>query len=362
MPISTEAKERVMRILTVAYRDFASLKSEKTIVVALLVQLVIAGFSSFLVVGIVSVYDTGQSSQVSEVALVETNGDTPVSDALINQQQFSVTSYNSAESAIEAVKDREVHGAVITSVTDEGKYQVQLYVAENSLKATLLINRVKSTLEEVERVERTERTEFIEPNILGYPPNEDVNPYYTFTYTVLIPLLVFLPVFLSGSIAVDTITEEIEEGTFTLLRSTPLSVPDIMTAKVVVTTILGPAQLGLWILLMRLNGINVGNPGVLLGMTAAMTLLVVTIGAVVSMKFQQRRQAQFVYSVALIGLFGVLTLLPFTPVNMVARLAIGSSEPAIPLTVLAYGIVAVCMYGAVTRLMLSRMDLAAFEV
>lgn len=33
-------------------------------------------------------------------------------------------------------------------------------------------------------------------------------PYFGFTYTVLVPLLTFLPVFLSGSIAVDAITEE----------------------------------------------------------------------------------------------------------------------------------------------------------
>ena len=44
---------------TIARRDLASLRSEKTIVLALLIQLFIAAFSSFLVVGLTSLYDPG---------------------------------------------------------------------------------------------------------------------------------------------------------------------------------------------------------------------------------------------------------------------------------------------------------------
>jgi len=43
--------------IRIALRELSTLKSEKTIVLALLIQLVIAAFSSFLVVGLVSLYD-----------------------------------------------------------------------------------------------------------------------------------------------------------------------------------------------------------------------------------------------------------------------------------------------------------------
>ena len=46
----------------VARRDVRSLSREKTIVLALLIQLFVAGFSSFLVVGLTSLYDPGSVS------------------------------------------------------------------------------------------------------------------------------------------------------------------------------------------------------------------------------------------------------------------------------------------------------------
>jgi len=43
----------------IARRELGSLSREKTIVLALLIQLVIAAFSSFLVVGLASLYEPG---------------------------------------------------------------------------------------------------------------------------------------------------------------------------------------------------------------------------------------------------------------------------------------------------------------
>ena len=43
--------------LTVAKRELAGLRAEKTILLAIGIQLFIAAFSSFLVVGLVSMYD-----------------------------------------------------------------------------------------------------------------------------------------------------------------------------------------------------------------------------------------------------------------------------------------------------------------
>ena len=48
---------RNSRRLTVARRELAALRTEKTIVLAVLIQLFIAAFSSFLVVGLTSLYD-----------------------------------------------------------------------------------------------------------------------------------------------------------------------------------------------------------------------------------------------------------------------------------------------------------------
>jgi len=45
--------------LTIAGRELSGLRAEKTILLAIAIQLFIAAFSSFLVVGLVSMYDPG---------------------------------------------------------------------------------------------------------------------------------------------------------------------------------------------------------------------------------------------------------------------------------------------------------------
>ena len=63
----------------IARREVKSLSREKTIVLALLIQLFVAGFSSFLVVGLTSLYDPGAVSS-GEVDVAVT-GD--AADALV---------------------------------------------------------------------------------------------------------------------------------------------------------------------------------------------------------------------------------------------------------------------------------------
>jgi len=48
--------------LTIAGRELSGLRAEKTILLAIAIQLFIAAFSSFLVVGLVSMYDPGRSA------------------------------------------------------------------------------------------------------------------------------------------------------------------------------------------------------------------------------------------------------------------------------------------------------------
>jgi len=48
--------------LTIAGRELSGLRAEKTILLAIAIQLFIAAFSSFLVVGLVSMYDPDRSA------------------------------------------------------------------------------------------------------------------------------------------------------------------------------------------------------------------------------------------------------------------------------------------------------------
>lgn len=52
--------------------------------------------------------------------------------------------------------------------------------------------------------------------------------HFEFIYGILIPLLVFTPVFISSGLIIDTITEEYERRTMELLEVAPVSFSQIL--------------------------------------------------------------------------------------------------------------------------------------
>jgi ABC-type Na+ efflux pump permease subunit len=150
-------------------------------------------------------------------------------------------------------------------------------------------------------------------------------PYFSFTYTVLVPILLFLPAFISGSITSDIITEGFKRGTIELLRAAPLTDVHVIDGKLLAMCSLAPIQAAAWLLLVSANGVAVQNIPALLVLVTGVTLVVGAIGALVAMRYRDRSKSQFIYSAAIVGLFSLATLLPEHPVNTVARLSIGSA-------------------------------------
>ena len=94
--------------LVIARRDVRSLSREKTIVLALLIQLFVAGFSSFLVVGLTSLYDPGAVAS-GEVELAVT-GDArdELLEAAREHQGADAVEYENPDEAELAFEQRRV--------------------------------------------------------------------------------------------------------------------------------------------------------------------------------------------------------------------------------------------------------------
>ena len=343
---------------TIAKRDLSSLTREKTIVLALLIQLFIAAFSSFLVVGLTSLYDPG-SVESGEVT-VGVTGDIPeeLTEAADGQDSVSAVQYSDREAALAAF-DRGQVDAVLSgrTVPTEGGTRIEVAAiapAEN-LRTTLIVVQVRQVLTRLERTERFERADYLGFRPVELPDGVDASPYFGFTYTVLIPLLLFLPPFISGSVAVDAITEEIERGTLELLRVAPVSLVDIVDGKAAAMVLLAPLQAALWILLLGFNGITIQHVLPLLAFVTAIAAVVVVVGVVLGLVMARRRQAQLLYSVLVIVLFGVAILLPEHPATTVAKLAVASPTPATFAHVGGFLAVAATLYAA-TRRFAGRLD------
>ena len=261
--------------VTIAGREISSLSREKTIVLALLIQLFIAAFSSFLVVGLTSLYDPSAGGAEIEVGI---SGDQEqrLLAVATETQGVDPTRYADSAEAIAAFERGELNAVLTTRAveTERGtRIAVDAEVPAESLETTVIIVRLRELLLEFEREERALRSDSLEFQPVEMPPegnSDDFTQYFTFTYTILLPLLLFLPPFISGSVVVDSITEELERGTLELLRVSPVSLTDIVDGKAAGMILLAPLQAVLWLGLLWVNGITIANVGLLLLLVAAL--------------------------------------------------------------------------------------------
>lgn len=306
-----------------------SLKREKTIVLALLIQLIIAAFSSFLVVGLTSLYDPG-SIESDELTVGVTGDHQNELVAAANEADgVGVERYESRQKAIAAF-DRGQTDAVLSAnaVQADGSQRVEVRATApaQSIRTTLVVVQLREILGALEHTERKQRFTTGEINYrpIDQPTEVNASPYFGFTYTILIPLLLFLPPFISGSVAVDALTEEIERGTLELVRVAPVSLVDIVEGKAAAMILLAPLQVLLWLGLLSMNNIAVSNVLELLVFVTAITTITVLLGLVLGLLTRKRRRAQLLYSVLVIVLFGATAVFPEHPATTIAKLAVAS--------------------------------------
>lgn len=341
--------------MTIARRELAALKSEKTIVLALLIQLFVAAFSSFLVVGLVSMYDPS-SIEGQEIAVgVSGEAADDLVAAIEGVDGVAAIDYDDPSQADSAFQRGAVDASLVATRSEGGQLQVRATVPDEGVRSTVIVVQVREALQELERVERAEHADRLSFDPIALPPEGDASPYFGFTYTVLVPILLFLPVFISGSIAVDSISEERERGTLELLRTAPVTLTGIVDAKLLAAAGLAPAQAALWLALLRLNGIAVENVLPLLAVVTALAGAIVALGLAVALLSPDRRQGQLVYSVGVLAAFVVAGLLPEHPANTIAKLAIDSPTTTTWVLVGCYLLVGALLLVAIREL-IGRID------
>ncbi|MFW6321121.1 MAG: ABC transporter permease [Halohasta sp.] len=341
--------------LTIAGRELRVLGREKTIVLALVIQLFVAGFSGFLVVGLVSLYDPGSVEGYGIEAAVTGDASDEMLAAIDEREAISGTHYDSSAEAFAAFDEGRVQAVFETSTLDDGRIEVSLIAPEGSIETTLVVSESQEALRALERNERTERAAHLSTVPLDLPPDRGGNPYFDFTYTVLLPLLLFLPVFISGSITVDSITEEVDRGTLELLRVAPVSLTQIVDGKALAMIAIVPLQAMTWLALLSLNGVSIANGAWLFTLVTAATVIVVALAVAISLLAAERRSAQLLFSVGVLLLFGAASLLPGSPANTAALLAIDSARPSTFVAVGGYAAAAVVVAAAV-RWLTARVD------
>jgi len=321
-------------ISVVAKREGRMLLTEKTLFIAILVQLFVASFSAFLSLGFAVMFSPSAiGPELAEELKIGVVGDVEgISGSLIAlmSDHIGVIRFATLQDAQAALRTSEVDGVMnIKKRQDESlePIQLELFLPKNNFKSSLVTVQIKRALEQFQDKLRMEKG--IEVMKLNSPVDvEDVSKFFEFKYAVLVPMLILLPAFLSSGMIIDMITEEYELGTLELLRVSPLKFSEVIYGKMLVMVLIAPIQATLWILLMKLNHIAIYNQLEILLFLTLVTLILVQAGAILSIYFKQRSSVHLVFSAAFALLVLLSGLLPVPPMNIVALQAAGSGVGA----------------------------------
>jgi ABC-2 type transport system permease protein len=317
----------------IAKKEFRGLLSERTILLAVLLQLFIALFSSFLMVGLTSMYDPSSLSQYSHFrySVGYTGNDSEMYTYLYENPGFRVYKMN-LSTAVAALGERKLAAVIYvpdTAPDAQGPVTITLYTLEDDIQSAIVDVKLKDVFLHYESYLRQIRAVRIneQPLPLKFPPETGGSDFYEFVYGLLIPLLVFMPAIISSALVIDLITEEYQHDTLETLISTPVTFSEMIWGKVLACWILVPVQAGAWLVLLMINGIAIDNASLILLQVVVSSLVLILLGTLTALHYRERTAAQFIFSTALVVVILFTLSLPSNPLNLLTRLAVGTAGP-----------------------------------
>lgn len=304
-------------------KELQSVAKEKTILCAILVQFFIASFSSVILTGIMAFYDAGSLAESARFTVrvgYVGDMDNPLVGYL-RSNKVVVRPFAEVTAAEAAFRARQVDAVMLVPESQSGVVDIQLTLPKLETMKMVMLIMVDEPLKRYENYLR-------EAN--GIPVRyQDAGgkPYSTYEvlYAIIIPILMFFPALVGGSIVIDTIAEEFENKTIEMLLSAPVSASKIFAAKISAALITAVIQMGVWIGLLRVNGMAIHSPA-LLFVAAVIFAATISFGAaVIALFFKDRERAQFVYAMALIITGAGTYFINPSPFNLLTRLSAGVS-------------------------------------
>jgi ABC-type Na+ efflux pump permease subunit len=315
----------------IAKKEFRGLINERTILLAVLLQLFIALFSSFLMVGLTSMYDPSSLSKYSRFKynIAYAGSDSAVFGLLEESGDFRVYKMD-LSTGVAALEQRKLSAVIYvpdTAPDSADPVKITMYTLANDLQSAIVDVKLKDVFLKYENELREIRAERVTspPIPLNIPKAGGGGDFYEFVYGLLIPLLVFMPAIIAAALIIDLITEEYQHDTLETLVSTPVTFTEMVWGKVLACEVLVPVQAGVWIVLLMINGIAIQNAGLILVQVSVTSFILILMGALVALHYRERTAAQFIFSTALVVVMLFALALPDNPLNLLTRLAVGTA-------------------------------------
>ena len=215
--------------LAVIKKELNSVLRDRTMVIAIIIQLFIASFSSALLLGLLALYDPDTVMQYNGSA-VHVGLVSPANDSMqsfLSARGVSTVRSPSLATAESAFYQGTLNAILVVPADTGGLAQVQMYLSDSDF-APIIRTVLQTPLKQYENYLRARRG--VEIRYTGLPGKPATA--FEFIYSILLPMLMFFPAFVAGSMAIDALTEEVENNTLQTLLSAPLSLNGIVNAKI----------------------------------------------------------------------------------------------------------------------------------
>jgi ABC-2 type transport system permease protein len=311
----------VIPFIAVVKKELGSVLRDRTILIAILLQLFIASFSSALLLGMLSLYDADtilrESGARIKIGVVDATDDS--FGTFLAERELTVIPFATLTEAESAFYEGKISAIIDTPQDANGLTELKLYLPDSDTISSLIRVAIQEPLKQYENYLRSQkRVEIHYTNLQGEPSTS-----FEFVYSVLLPILMFFPAFVAGSLSIDSLTEEFENNTVQTLLSAPLTVNRMISAKILSVLILSILQCGAWLVLLKLNGIAVQNIGWIFLLAMIVSGITSTSAALAAILLKDRERSQFIYAIMLLAGVAISNLLKLSPIITLSRLAIG---------------------------------------
>ncbi len=307
--------------LAVVKKELVSVIRDRTIVISILIQLFIASFSSALLLGMLSLYDSDTIMRFSGTGIkIGMVGESPLS-SFVSQRGLTVVPFATLSEAEAVFFQNGVSAIFFIPEGARDIAEIKLYLPDNEAVSSIIRMVVQEPLKQYENYLREQNGVEVRYGELKGKPSTS----FEFIYSVLLPMLMLFPAFVSGSMSVDSLTEEVENNTLQTLLSAPLSLNAMISAKITSSVIIAIVQCIAWLSLLRLNEIDIQNSGWILLLALIVAGITSTFAVLGAVLLKDRERSQFIYSLSLLAAAAISTLLNVSPITALSRLAIGDA-------------------------------------
>ncbi len=300
-------------------KELRAVAKERTIMIAVVIQLFLASFSSVIVIGLISYYDPESMGLLVrssvKVGIVGHTGSRLI--RFLRDSEVKVATAASPRDAEAAFQAGAIDAIIFLPEDAEGVVDMKLFLPESEARSTVILMVLKEPLTKYENYLREERDVHVRySEIGGMPPTR-----YEFLYSSIIPILLFFPAFIAGSMVMDSTCEEFENHTLETLWAAPVSLNTLLSAKIAAALVLAVAQSTLWALLLRLNRIHMRQLPLVLLLAGLVAAINAVGSAIVATFFKDRERSQFTYSLFILIVVSATGFLNSSPITLMTRLA-----------------------------------------